>query len=110
MRYFIVFFIMFALCACGNSGSSKVADKELPELAGEKVSKAEFLKTWSEQGVDNFSFDEEGYLVYTINRNEVQADPDWVAQQQYELASNVDSIKGCRLVKENGVEFGRYVP
>ena len=109
MRCFIVFLIMFALCACGNSGSSTAVEKELPELSG-NVSKAEFLKNWKEQGIDNFSFDEEGYLVYTINQSEVQADPDWVAQQQYELARNVDSIKGCRLVEENGVEFGRYVP
>ena len=81
------------------------------DIAGKqdtKISREEFLESWKEQGVDAFSFDAEGYLVYTVSEDDISADPDWVARQYYELASDVDSVKGCRLINLEGKEFGRY--
>lgn len=92
---------LFAVCSCGNNQQPS---------AVEKKTQAEYVQSWVEQGVDNFSFDDEGYLVYKVSRSDVSADPKWVAQQNYELAKDVENIKGCRLVDEEGNEFGRYEP
>jgi len=120
MRNIVVIFVVsLFLCGCGNNkpkADDRFVQDALDNLEYEygksepsKLSQAEFIESWLKQGVSNYSFDEDNFLVYTVSRSEVSADPDWVAQQHFDLA-NVDTISGCRLVDENGKEFGRYEP
>lgn len=107
-RIAIILLGALSLYGCENQQSSKntvVTEGDSVELQTQQ----EFIKSWQDQGVDNFSFDEDGYLVYKVRRSEVSADPNWVAKQHFDMAY-VDEIKGCRIVDENGVEFGRYEP
>lgn len=115
----LIFVASLFLCGCGNDKPK--ADDRFTQDALEileyrqgksepaKLSQAEFIESCKKQGVSSYSFDKDNYLVYTVSRIEVSADPDWVAKQHFDLA-NVDNISGCRLVDENGKEFGRYEP
>ena len=119
----IVFFAALLMTACGgrsgvtNDVSSdnvvSVSDsEELTDTAKvepvKKQSQADFLREWKEQGVTAFEFNRDGYLVYTIAEANLNADPDWVAQQYYEIAANVEGIKGCIVVNYADKELGRY--
>ena len=104
MKKVIITMLAFiSICSCGNK-------QQASDLKVEKKTQAEYVQSWVEQGIDNFSFDEEGFLVYKVSRSEVAADPYWVAQQNYEMAADVEGVKGCRLVDEEGNEVGRYEP
>lgn len=116
MRKLLLVFIAFlVLASCGGSNKQREYSDEEKELLGisvdttSKVSQLDFIQSMLEQGVDNFRF-EKDYLIYAISRSEISANPDWVAKQWYDMATNVENIRGCRLVDENGKEFGRYEP
>lgn len=111
-----LFFLLFgiALSGClGQSGSSRAVEditvKDDSVVLEKPKTQAEYIQEWKDQGVDNFSFDKKGYLVYKVKRSDVSADPDWVAKQHFDMAY-VEGIKGCIVVDENGKEFGRYEP
>ena len=69
----------------------------------------EYIQSFEKQGIYDFYF-EDNYLVYKVLRNKILADPDWVAKQYYEMAEDVEGIRGCILVNPVGQEFGRYEP
>lgn len=102
---------ILAILAIGLALSACTENKPAnpPSIEVEKQKQSEYIQSWKDQGIDNFSF-EGDYLIYKVKRSEVTTDPDWVAKQQYDMAADVENIRGCRLVDENGNEFGRYEP
>lgn len=119
MKKIVFFAAVLLMTACGQrSGETAVvdiADVEESTPADtvsvepvKKQSQADFLRECKEQGMDDFSFNRDGYLIYTVARSNISADPDWVAQQYYELAADVEGIKGCIVVDYADEELGRY--
>lgn len=119
MKKILFFAAMLMMTACGqrsnNNAAVDIADVEETTPADtvavepvKKQSQADFLRWCNDNGMDAFSFNRDGYLVYTVARSNISADPDWVAQQYYELAADVEGIKGCIVVDYADEELGRY--
>lgn len=94
-----------------DSVESKASEDEFPNdnsaetKAAQKQACAE-LKSW---GAKDAYVDENGYLVYVVNKNDISASGNEVAKSMYELVGEVPGVKGVRVVdNKTKTELGRY--
>lgn len=80
------------------------ADGEEAKAAQKKACNE--LKSW---GAKNAYVDNDGYLVYEVNKSELSASGNEVAKSMYDLVGYVPGIKGVRVVDYNSkAELGKY--
>lgn len=112
MKHYSLNLCLLCLCcltACGGGSSNKTAPQEqLPIEEAAQVDTADCRsKTLSfaqSMGLNSPRFADDGFLEYTEDRDNISADPLYVAQEMYKMFCDDPTLTGVRIIEENSKE------
>lgn len=103
----IIFFIVTIaiLGACGGNTKNEIELSPKVKALQERV--ANEIISW---GAIDAYFDDDNYFVYCVNKSDISASANEVAEAMYPMVTEVPNVKGC-IVKDAQTkeELGRYI-
>lgn len=89
-----------------SAPSEEVSQESSAEMKAAQQKACAELKSW---GAKDAYVDDNGYLVYVVNKSEITASGNEVAKSMYELVGEVPGVKGVRVVDHKSkAELGKY--